>query len=76
MYEEGVGLEKDLEAAAQLYEKACEGKYVPSCLPLARMLDEGRGVPQDRERAMLLFKWLCDVGYKEACQRLEAAPPI
>jgi len=55
--------------AAELYERACEGRVGSSCLHLAQMLEVGRDLPPDPARVRDLRGRACFLGRREACAK-------
>jgi len=67
----GAGMRADLEAAARLYKRGCDGSACSGrndlgCLNLGRLYRDGVGVKQDQERALALFRLVCDYGTDSA----------
>lgn len=60
-------------AAFDLFQKACDGGYAPSCNGLGVLHGEGRGVIKDPARAADLYRKACIGGGSTACQHLENA---
>ena len=57
LYERGLGVEKDLEKAFELYQKAYVSEGNCACADrLGRFYYRGEGTKQDREKAMNLFR--------------------
>ncbi len=65
-YENGHGVEKNLEEAARWYRLAAEQNVASAQYHLAAMLDEGRGVPQDPAQALTLYRKAAERGIPEA----------
>jgi TPR repeat protein len=64
MYERGIGVPLDYEAAMRLYKKGCDGSACTGpnntgCLNLGRLYRDGTGVPVDLPRAFRIFRELC-----------------
>ncbi len=57
-------------AAAENFEKACDGGYSQACTALADMVASGQAGPVDIERAKALYQRGCDRGDKVACQAI------
>ena len=69
----GAGQRVDLEAAARLYKRGCDGSSCSGrndlgCLNLGRLYRDGVGVKQDEEHAMNLFREVCDYGTEAAAR--------
>ena len=66
----GLGVQIDLDRAAEFYELACDGEHAEGCRRL-RMLGfmyrDGDGVTQDSTRAARLFELACNGGDGRAC---------
>ena len=61
----GEGMRADLDLAARLYKRGCDGSSCSArndlgCLNLGRLYRDGVGVKQDAERALALFRLVCD----------------
>jgi hypothetical protein len=54
MYEEGMGVSRDLTEAAKWYQKAADKGAPRAQLTLAKMYRDGKGMPQDLVQA---YKW-------------------
>ncbi|HKO58027.1 MAG TPA: hypothetical protein VJ276_19320 [Thermoanaerobaculia bacterium] len=64
MYERGIGVPLDYDAALRLYKKGCDGSSCTAsnntgCLNLGRLYRDGTGVPVDQRRAFRIFRELC-----------------
>ena len=55
MYERGRGTHRNMDSAAQWYQKAAEGKYAPAEARLGIMYVEGRGVEKNLDKALILL---------------------
>ena len=67
MHQYGKGVPADLEAAARLYTRGCDGtrcsgRNLLGCVNLARLYRDGIGVKQDAQRAVTLFRDVCERG--------------
>lgn len=67
----GEGMRADLDLAARLYKRGCDGSSCSprndlGCLNLGRLYRDGIGVKQDAERALDLFRLVCDYGSEAA----------
>ena len=60
-------------AALQLFKKACDAGYAPSCNGLGVLFAEGRGVAQDLAQAAQLYHGACAAGASTGCEHLAAA---
>lgn len=56
MFERGLGVDPDFEAAAQWYLKASEQDYSAAQIALGSLYEAGRGVPQDSEEALRWYR--------------------
>jgi len=56
IFEKGLGLEPDYEAAAQWYRRAAEQGYGPAQIDLGQLYEEGRGVPRDAKQALVWYR--------------------
>ena len=69
----GAGMPVDLDLAARLYKRGCEGSACSArndlgCLNLGRLYRDGIGVKQDPQRALELFQLVCDYGSEAAAR--------
>ena len=69
----GAGMRADLDLAARLYKRGCDGSSCAvrndlGCLNLGRFYRDGVGVKQDPQRAMELFQLVCDYGSEAAAR--------
>lgn len=71
MYEQGLGVEQDYEAAAAWYEQGVEAGDLTSCCYLGLLYKQGLGVEQDIEKAMELYKEAAEYGDENAAPALE-----
>lgn len=71
MYLNGVGVEKDAAAAADLFRKAADGGDRDGMFRYAEALESGAGVPQDRDRARRYFVEAGRLGHPGARTRLK-----
>ncbi len=53
-YEKGLGVSRNLERAAELYEKGCSLGDADACMRLARQYETGTGVERDSRKAVEL----------------------
>jgi len=60
----------DLQRAAAVNVKACDGDKSEGCLNLGKMFKYGLGVPLDYSRALALFSKACDEGFADGCADL------
>ncbi len=56
IYEKGLGLEPDYQAAAHWYRKAAEQGYAPAMINLGFLYEKGLGVPQDPVAALNWYR--------------------
>ncbi|MGH0033434.1 MAG: caspase family protein [Myxococcota bacterium] len=56
IYEKGLGLDPDHEAAAQWYAKAAEQGYSPAQVSLGQLYEKGLGVEKDPALALLWYR--------------------
>ena len=69
-YRLGLGVQIDLDRAAEFYKLACDGEHAEGCeriRMLGFMYRDGDGVPQDSPRAARLFELACNGGDARAC---------
>lgn len=66
LYERGIGVARDLEAAAQWQRRAAERRFAPAEYALGRMYQLGRGVARDPRKALELFQRAAGRGFPEA----------
>ena len=76
MYTDGNnGITQDLEKAAEMFRKACDGDLESECYSLGVAYAQGKGVPQNNSEALKLYKKSCELTYMLGCEsqsRLEA----
>jgi hypothetical protein len=78
IYERGMGVEPNLEAAVLWYQKAADKNYSRAVFNLGTMYEQGRGVPQDSLKALNLYRQAWGVPedniiYASAAQREQDA---
>ncbi len=56
IYERGMGVEPNYEAAAMWYQKAADKNYSRAVFNLGTMYEQGLGVPQDSLKALNLYR--------------------
>lgn len=56
IYERGMGVQPDYEAAAMWYQKAADKNYSRAVFNLGTMYEQGLGVPQDSLKALNLYR--------------------
>lgn len=61
--------DKNLSAAASLYERACEGGEPDGCAWHADLLYDGRGVTKDLAKAQAQYDKACTLGNARSCHR-------
>jgi hypothetical protein len=71
MAQNGEGMRADLDLAARMYKRGCDGTSCGvrndlGCLNLGRLYRDGVGVKQDPIRALELFGLVCDYGSEAA----------
>jgi hypothetical protein len=71
MSAKGLGVRRDLEKAASLFTKSCDGNESFGCLLLAKMHQDGFGVNQDLQKAITLLDKACSLENDEACKQKE-----
>ena len=67
MFQYGHGVSVDLDAAARLYKRGCDGSRCSGrnnlgCVNLGRLYRDGIGVKQDQQHAVRIFREVCDRG--------------
>jgi TPR repeat protein/tRNA A-37 threonylcarbamoyl transferase component Bud32 len=70
LYEGGVGVPKDLAAAAKYYQLACDHGGLGGCTGMARLHADGLGVPRDAVKARALVESGCKAGDAGSCDQL------
>ncbi|MFT3767571.1 MAG: protein kinase [Minicystis sp.] len=70
IFEAGLAGQKDLPAAAKLYQAACDAGTISACSNLARLLESGLGVPKDAAKARALVEEGCKSSDPVACDQL------
>ena len=74
MYQEGLGVSKNLPRARSLFQAADSGYYFPATAELGKMLLTGDGsIPAEPERAIELLKKAAHAGEADAAFELGAA---
>ena len=63
----GDGIDRDVDEAARLHRKACDGGLGVACARLADAHVEGAGVPADPAAAQALRTKACTLGFQPAC---------
>jgi len=66
----GVGVRKDVAAAARAFEQGCDSDAMAGCLHLAQLLLAGGAVRRDEARGIALLRRACDGGLQLACDQL------
>lgn len=56
IFEKGLGLTPDYEAAATWYQRAADQGYAPAQINLGQLYELGRGVPKDPVRALTWYR--------------------
>jgi len=62
LYYQGLGVEKDLEAAVKLFKQAAKAGYLPSIANLGLMYMQGDGVEQDSSESFSYTKQAAELG--------------
>jgi uncharacterized protein len=65
---------QDYGKAAELFQRACDGKEPMACARLASMYLTGQGLQQDAEQARRLYQRACDTGLARACSAAASLP--
>ncbi len=68
--EHGIGLTRDLTAAAEWYRKAADGGHAAAQCKLGRLYLEGKGVPRDEALAFRWYHKAAEQGHAAAQHRL------
>ena len=69
-YERGDGVERDMDRALVLYERACRRELWKACTILGYLLEGGHGAPRNARRATALYELACAGGERVACSNL------
>lgn len=69
-YERGDGVERDMDRALSLYDRACRREQWHACTILGYLLEGGHGAPRDTRRATALYELACAGGERVACSNL------
>ena len=69
-YANGYRDEQHMAEAVPLYDQACKGGILKSCVQLGYMYENGMNVAADASRAFTLYSKACDAGYPEGCIEL------
>jgi TPR repeat protein len=68
MYQNGQGVERNVETALSIQDKACSQGAVMACFALGTSYSTGQnGVPKDAVKAGAYLEKACDGGYSAAC---------
>ena len=67
-YSKAIGVKRDFEMAARLFEKACDLGSVDDCLNAAQIRQAGLGARRDEGVALRLFQRVCEKGDATACR--------
>lgn len=68
-YTTGLDVQKDIELAAKLYKKACDGGIGASCANLGVIYEIGKdGYQQDKPLALEYYRQGCDYGNSQGCK--------
>ena len=57
----------DYQKAAELYQKACDGKVALGCSDLGVLYENGQGVKQNFSTAKQYYGKACDLGFQLGC---------
>jgi hypothetical protein len=71
MYFHGLGGDKDLVKARNLYENACKIGLAHSCLLWGEMVIRGEGGDRDVRSAFTIYQRACKLNNAEACKRYQ-----
>ena len=66
MYEHGLGMERNIEKAIELYKKAIQKDHRDAMYNLASMYDYGEGVEHNYKKAIKLYKKGIELGDSDA----------
>jgi TPR repeat protein len=64
MYEQGLGVERDLERAFQFHRRAADHGEETACIHVARMYRYGQGTPANQQAACEWYKHIVSLGEK------------
>ncbi|MDA9296077.1 sel1 repeat family protein [Burkholderiales bacterium] len=67
LYNNGVGVEKNLSIALELFKKSCEGDEAVGCAYAGNAYKIGRGVGKSNSRALYFYRLSCDLKLQMAC---------
>lgn len=57
----------DFQKAAQLFQKACDGRYAKGCGSLGFLYEYGKGIRQNFSTAKEYYGKACDLGLQVGC---------
>lgn len=69
-YERGDGVERDMDRALSLYDRACRRELWKACTILGYLFEGGHGAPRNTRRATALYELACAGGERVACSNL------
>lgn len=72
LYESGLGVERDMERAGELFLSAATAGNAEAQYALSVMLRTGQGIDKDTQQADIWLKRAADAGYPEAVKALES----
>ncbi len=67
LFNNGVGVEKNLSIALELFEKSCEGDQAVGCAYAGNAYKIGRGVEKNNNRALHFYRQSCDLKLQLGC---------
>lgn len=74
MLQRGLGVEKDVVRAFDIFNKGCENNVSESCYEASVHYLEGKGTSHSFEESTTTLLKACDLGSKRACQILTYLP--
>ena len=69
LYQEGIGVKKNLNKALKLYNKSCNGGEIDVCLVLGELYEDGETIDINLGKALQLYKKACDSKNYKGCQK-------
>jgi TPR repeat protein len=76
MYNDGTGVEEDVDLALGFYKKACTGNNFGGCFNVGVLYEGGQGIDANAELAREFYRKACDGGYTRGCSKLEAKAAV
>ena len=67
LYQEGIGVKKNLKKALKLYNKSCNGNEIDVCLVLGELYERGDPFDQNYPKALELYAKVCNDGKEAGC---------